>query len=83
MELSIFDLSKHLGVVPDTIERWVRQGKLPVFKKGTKYRFQSDELNNWASKHNINLKLPGKGAHEKQSEAIITLSTAVENGGVH
>ena len=83
MELSVFDLSKHLGVAPNTIERWVRQGKLPVSLKGTNYRFQSSELKNWASKHNINLKLTEKNAPEEQSESLIPLSIAVQNGGVY
>ncbi|MCK5541909.1 MAG: helix-turn-helix domain-containing protein [Desulfobacterales bacterium] len=44
MELSIFELSKHLGVAQDTIERWVRQGKLPVSKKGVNYWSRYSQL---------------------------------------
>jgi len=83
MELSVFELSKHLGVVPDTIERWVRQGKLPVSKKGINYRFQTGELEKWATKHNIRLNLSDKGTRGKQRESDIPLSIAVQNGGVH
>ncbi len=83
MELSVFELSKYLGVVPDTIERWVRQGKLPIFKKGIKYRFDTKELEQWAGKHNIRLNFSDKGIVEKERESIITLSKAVQNGGVY
>ena len=83
MELSVFDLSKHLGVVPDTIERWVRQGKLPVSKEGGNYRFRTSELQKWAKKHNICLNLSDKRAPEKKSESVILLSRAVQNGGVY
>ncbi|MBA3008909.1 MAG: PTS sugar transporter subunit IIA [Proteobacteria bacterium] len=83
MELSIFDLSKHLGVVPDTIERWVRQGKLPVSKTGSNYRFRASELQKWASKHNISLNISDKKVPEKKNEAGIPLSHAVQNGGVY
>ncbi|MCP4722632.1 MAG: PTS transporter subunit EIIA [Desulfobacteraceae bacterium] len=82
MELSVFDLSKYLGVVPDTIERWVRQGKLPVSKDGGNYRFRKSELQKWATKHNICLNISDKKAL-KNSEAVIPLSCAVENGGIY
>jgi len=83
MELSVFDLSKHLGVVPDTIERWVRQGKLPVSKKGATYRFRTSELKKWAAKHNISLDLSDRGTFQKETESVIPLSIAVQNGGVY
>ena len=83
MELSVFDLSKHLGVAPNTIERWIRQGKLPVSKKGTNYRFQSNELSKWALRNNINLDLTDKETPEKIQESNIALSDAVQNGGVY
>jgi PTS system nitrogen regulatory IIA component len=81
MELSVFDLSKYLGVVPETIERWVRQGKLPVSKKGLNYRFHTSELQKWAGKHNIYLDISDKKKPEKES--IIPLSSAVQNGGIY
>jgi PTS system nitrogen regulatory IIA component len=88
MEVSIFELSEYLGVVPDTIERWVRQGKLPVSKRGAEYRFRMKELEKWASKHNISLDMSKKKKLEKKILAqekndIISLSTAVQNGGVY
>ncbi|MCP3901132.1 MAG: PTS transporter subunit EIIA [Desulfobacteraceae bacterium] len=81
MELSIFELSKHLGVAQDTIERWIRQGKIPVSKKGSNYRFRADELEKWAVKHNINLNLSIKVTIEK--EPLLPLSIAVQNGGIY
>ncbi|CCK80115.1 PTS sugar transporter subunit IIA [Desulfobacula toluolica] len=83
MEYSVFDLSKLLGVVPDTIERWVRQGKLPVSKTGATYRFHISELKKWASTHNICLNLSDEDAPEKKGDSIISLSDAVNNGGIY
>jgi len=83
MELTILDLSKHLGVVPDTVERWVRQGKLPVSKTGSRYRFRTSELEKWAGKHNISLDISGKKASEKKVQSILPLSSAVEQGGIY
>jgi PTS system nitrogen regulatory IIA component len=83
MELSVFDLSKHLGVAPTTIERWVRQGKLPVFKTGTHYRFRTNELAEWAARHNIRLNLSGRAEPEKKNDEAVMLSEAVKNGGIY
>ncbi len=81
MELSLFELSEHLGVAEDTIKRWMRQGKIPVSKKGANYRFSTNELEKWAVKHNINLNLSIKVTLEK--EPLPTLSIAVQNGGIY
>jgi PTS system nitrogen regulatory IIA component len=81
MECSALDLSKYLGVATNTIERWLRQGKLPVSKKGIKYIFRSKDLEKWASKHNITLNLSDISVPEKES--IISLSSAVQNGGIY
>jgi PTS system nitrogen regulatory IIA component len=81
MECSALDLSKYLGVATNTIERWLRQGKLPVSKKGIKYIFRSKDLEKWASKHNITLNQLDISVPEKES--IIPLSSAVQNGGIY
>ena len=33
MELSVVELSKYLNVSPETIERWIRQGKVAGVQK--------------------------------------------------
>jgi len=83
MELSISELSQHLGVEQKTIERWIRQGKLPVSQRGTAYRFRTSDIKKWALKHNISLHLEKQSMPEKQDEPLISLSKAIENGGIY
>lgn len=83
MELSVSQLSKHLKVSPDTIERWIRQGKLPVSRQGANYRFRIKELIKWASNNHIRLDLSTKKVHQKNESSIISLSSAVQNGGIY
>ena len=83
MELSISELSKHLGVEQNTIERWIRQGKLPVSQKGVAYRFRASDLKKWASKHNLSLNLEKQSMPEKETDPLISLSKAVQNGGLY
>lgn len=83
MELSIPELSKYLGVEQQTIERWIRQGKLPVSQKGAAYRFRTSDLEKWASKHNLSLNLEKQSLPEKKNDPLISLSKAVQNGGLY
>ncbi|MCF6246927.1 MAG: PTS sugar transporter subunit IIA [Desulfobacula sp.] len=82
MKLSIIELSQHLGVATNTIERWIKQGKLPVSPKGVNYQFHLRDLEKWASKNNINLNLK-KNGNRKEKESNIPLATAVQNGGIY
>lgn len=85
MELSVTELSKLLNVSPDTIERWIRQGKFPVSRKGSNYRFKLKELESWAKKNNIRLELKEKNSQnnsqKKNDDVAVCLYKALENGG--
>jgi len=48
-----------LGVSPETVLRWVRQGKLPAFRlPGGAIRFRDDEIDAWLSERAT----PGRGS---------------------
>jgi PTS system nitrogen regulatory IIA component len=83
MTLSVSDLSTCLGVSTDTITRWARQGKLPVLPKRDDLRFLKKDLEKWAALHNIRLNLSDKKSGEKQNQADIGLSQALQNGGMY
>lgn len=83
MELSIYDLSKYLGVTTNTIERWLRQGKLPVSRRGAKIKFHINELEHWASKHNLSLKIEKSASSQTKEKIEISLSGAVLAGGIY
>lgn len=83
MELSLFELSKCLGVEQNTIERWIRQGKLPVSQRGAVYRFPASDLKKWAAKHNISLNLERQILPEREIDSLVSLSKAVQDGGLY
>ncbi len=83
MELSVFGLSNHFDVAPRTIELWLMQGKLLISPKNSNYQFRTNELEHWASKHNISLNLSDKSRPQKERESITPLSIAVQNGEIH
>ncbi len=83
MELSVSELSKLLGVAPTTIERWLRQGNLPVSSKGTHCRFNKLELEKWAAKKKITLNFSEKVLPSKKEDEDIPLPAAIQNGGIY
>lgn len=83
MEILITELCKSLGVSRNTIERWIRQGKLPVSKKGRTYSFHARDLKNWAAKNHISLNLKPRPAQGPETQVQVSLPAAIENGGVY
>ena len=83
MEILISELCRSLGVSRTTIERWIRQGKLPVSKKGRTYSFHARDLKNWAAKNHISLNLTPRPAQDPETETQVSLPTALEAGGVY
>jgi len=83
MEILISELCKSLGVSRTTIERWIRQGKLPVSQKGRTYSFHARDLKNWAAKNHISLNLKPRPVQGPEAEMQVSLSTAFETGGVY
>lgn len=83
MELSATDLSHCLGVTPDTVSRWHKQGKLPVSRKGAGYVFIKKDMERWARKNNITLDFVRSGEEKKKETGMISLVQAVQAAGVH
>lgn len=84
MKLSITEVSDHLGVEAATVERWMRQGKLPGFRKGGTWFFRSKDLEKWAAKRNMAIEVARwKTPDKKESPETVPLSQALENGNCH
>jgi len=83
MEILISELCKSLGVSRTTIERWIRQGKLPVSQKGKTYSFHARDLKIWAAKNHMSLNLTPRPDQGPETETQVSLHTALETGGVY
>jgi nitrogen PTS system EIIA component len=83
MELSLSDISKHLGVALDTAQRWARQGKLPIQRKGRNYTFRTKDLQKWASKNNLVLSFDKNTKAEEQDNLLPCLSDTIKSGGIY
>lgn len=89
MRLKETEMAECLNLPASTIKRWVRQGRIPVQKKGGVYLFEPSVLERWAGIHKLPLSLPQDeaGENRKQSEPhdaipLDTLFRTIKRGGV-
>ncbi len=53
MEIDITDLAKRLGLPTGTLDRWIRQGRIPVLRVNDRCIFKASALEQWADRHNL------------------------------
>ncbi|MFO8083988.1 MAG: PTS sugar transporter subunit IIA [Desulfobacterales bacterium] len=83
MKLTIDEVAECLDVPLSTVERWIRQGRIPVSKSGGACIFQKSILYVWAKKHNLPFILPEQNINEIRSEKPDNLFNAMAFGGVY
>lgn len=83
MKLTIDEVAQCLDVPLSTVERWIRQGRIPVGKSGGECIFQKPILEVWAKKHNLSFVLPEKKVKKKIENRSLNLSNAMSFGGVY
>ncbi|MFP4194688.1 MAG: PTS sugar transporter subunit IIA [Desulfobacterales bacterium] len=83
MELKIQELCRCLDMPLSTIERWIRQGRIPVKQVGSKCIFSDAAIRKWAEEHNLHYYPPEERQAENFSEKLETLTEAIESGGIY
>jgi len=83
MELSIEQVADALDLPIETVERWVRQGRIPYQLQESEIRFRQRVLEKWATQ----LKLPFHVSTEQeegdQAFEADTIHKAMQRGGVY
>lgn len=87
MKLELEKLAQCLQLPADTLDRWIRQGRIPVKKIDGFCDFKKDVLGSWALKHHIHFSIdespPFSDAIVYKSGEETTLLSAMIRGGVH
>lgn len=83
MELELDEFCRCLELPPSTVERWIRQGRIPVKKIGDKCHFSDSALKKWAEAHNIPYHPSGEQSREKKAQKPESLSEAIGRGGIY
>jgi len=52
--VNLEDIAEHLSLSQDTVRSWVREGKLPVYRAGKRYKFKISEVDEWVREGKIN-----------------------------
>lgn len=81
MHLTIDEVSKLLGLPASTVQRWIRQGKIPVYNFQGEYVFFEKDLRKWAQRHHIVLPSEANKTVVRNPKTC-NLLLAVERGGV-
>ena len=87
MKLRLAEFAQTLGIPASTIERWIRQGRIPVRKKGDQCVFSRSTLEKWAAANHLNFNLSKKApaaasADNPKQEHPLRLRTVMERGGI-
>ena len=82
MDLSVREVSRLLSVSERTVYRWAKQGTIPAHRLHDQYLFNRVELQEWAASQGRRVS-PKLFASEGAPEALPSLATALERGGVH
>lgn len=83
MELSLEEFSRCLDMPATTIERWIRQGRIPVKRLGNTCIFSDTAIRKWAGDHNLHYHSPGEKRSGDSAEKLETLSGALDRGGIY
>lgn len=45
--VNLRDIAVHLSMSEDTVRTWVKEGKLPYYRAGKRYKFKISEVDKW------------------------------------
>ncbi|MBF0379208.1 MAG: PTS sugar transporter subunit IIA [Desulfamplus sp.] len=93
MKRALTQIANELGLNMDTLERWIRQGKIPVNKQGYMGIYNEFELNRWAEKQRKSIIHPeniddlkkdclNKDFQNENRLSASVLTSALKKGGV-
>lgn len=51
--VNLVDIAEHLSLSVDTVRTWVKEGKLPVYRAGKRYKFKISEVDEWVREGKI------------------------------
>ncbi len=85
MRVTLKEIAKRLNLNIETLERWIRQGRIPVRKSGTFAVFNEIELKRWAQTQQIHFSALDKEPSEtkEDEQQVLALLTAMKKGGCY
>lgn len=85
MQLDLQEFAQCLDIPPTTVERWIRQGRIPVRRRGSLCEFSQSLIEKWAEANHLKFVPPGEKRHpeaEKADASLDDLPSVMRRGGV-
>jgi PTS system nitrogen regulatory IIA component len=82
MKMTIHEVAHCLNLHVSTIERWIRQGRIPIQKTANGYLFNESALKKWAKMYRLPFSMPEKLKSRGYEERPENLLSAMKRGGV-
>jgi PTS system nitrogen regulatory IIA component len=83
MKLSIEQIAAALDLPTSKVERWIRQGRIPLTRTGFSCDFDREALTRWAAQHNLRFCPEGEPEPACGLAPAVNLLNALKQGGVH
>jgi PTS system nitrogen regulatory IIA component len=88
MRLNINEMARRLKLPSSTIERWIRQGRIPMQKSGRDCIFEAVVLEKWARTHHLSFTASSNALLENKVRDTFpaeggSLSVAMQHGGIY
>lgn len=82
MQRKLVDIAKNLDLPLGTLDRWIRQGSIPVRRRGEDGIFDETALRKWARKHHLSFARDREADPLEPETREDALLTAMRRGGV-
>ena len=82
MKLTINEVAQCLRLPVTTVDRWIRQGRIPIQKSSNGYIVNESALEKWAAMYRLPFSLPKKVNAQPQKKRLENLLPAMNRGGV-
>jgi nitrogen PTS system EIIA component len=83
MKLGIEQIAWALDLPQGKIERWIRQGRIPLVQRDHVCTFDQQALKRWAAQHNLEFRPERNRPTECVHSENPTLGAALRRGGIH
>jgi len=84
MKLTITEVARCLGLPADTVQRWIRQGRIPLSSTGSSCTFKLSALKKWAAEHNLSYtpNTPGQEDSRIHTDGLESLFSVMRRSGI-
>ena len=82
MTLTVKEVAQRLNLPVETVQRWIRQGKIPMQYSRGEYMIRFEMLERWAAEHKLDVQAPAAASAPAEEPDFDGILSAMQRGGV-